>query len=114
MQKFTDHTPIPAPAADPVWVVSVHTCGGSMGEAVPSLLTLGPYDESTAKAVEAEFRARLNVAALPHGYDSSDLWAIAEPVTPVPATTPSAVVDAMWGNEFIRDYLTDEDATDAA
>jgi hypothetical protein len=76
-------------AASDQWVVSVHTTGGSMGEAVQSLVVLGPYSKEVAREVEKEFR---RVQTAKGGYVADELWALAEPLT-FPGTNPTAVVE---------------------
>jgi hypothetical protein len=82
--------------ADRQWVVSVHTCGGSMGEAIPSLVLVGPFDEATAKRVEQEFHDRIKGRT---AYED-ELWALAEPLDD--ATDP---VEHLL--EQVSDYLDD-------
>lgn len=91
------------------WVVSVHTCGGSMSEAVTSLIVIGPYDEAVAKAVEVEFHKRLEAIFKPGSYETDNLWAIAEPLERIPGTIATNIVDGLLNYKSLRNYAEVDD-----
>ena len=85
------------------WIVSVHMCGGSTGEAVQSMITLGPYSEDVAKAVEREFHERIK-----DRNEFGELWALAEPLDRIHGNVKD-IVDGLVKNDGIVYYIEEED-----
>lgn len=87
------------------YALIIHSCSGSAGEAIPAVLSLGPYDEETAKAIEKEFHERSAVKK-----SWGELWMIAEPLERISGTAVSAskIVDELLKHEAIKDYVEDD------